>query len=84
MFVTKKGQRQLHIEWFILGSFRPGQMTWSPWKRASRFPCHLKTAFAYMILFLKEEFVFFKYLFEVYIAAVWYKDEHFLFTVHTG
>lgn len=60
VFVTKKGLRQLHIEWFILGPFRPGQMTWSPWKRASRLPCHLKTAFACMILFSKEEFLFFK------------------------
>lgn len=60
VFVTKKGLRQLHIEWFILGPFRPGQMTWSPWKRASRLPCHLKTAFACIILFSKEEFLFFK------------------------
>lgn len=60
VFVTKKGLRQLHIEWFILGPFRPGQMTWPPWKRASRLPCHLKTAFACIILFSKEEFLFFK------------------------
>lgn len=50
VLVIKKGIKQLQITGYFQVFSRLGQITWSPWKRASRLPCHFTTVFACLFM----------------------------------